>query len=53
MEPEVEALRRSVARGRTYGLDRWALTVVQSLGLQSTLRPRGRLRKQQADDQAG
>jgi putative transposase len=48
-EAELEALRRSVARGRPYGSDRWVQAVVQRLGLQSTIRPRGRPRKQQMD----
>ena len=45
-EAELEALRRSVARGRPYGSDGWVQAVVQRLGLQSTIRPRGRPRKQ-------
>jgi putative transposase len=46
-ETELEALRRSVARGRPYGSDDWVHDVVQRLGLQSTIRSRGRPRKQQ------
>jgi putative transposase len=49
-EAELEALRLSVARGRPYGADAWVEDVVESLGLQSTIRPRGRPRKQQADE---
>jgi putative transposase len=45
-EAELEALRRSVARGCPYGPEAWVQTVVQRLGLQSTIRPRGRPRKQ-------
>src|SRR5713226_687587 len=48
-EAELEAMRRSVARGRPYGSDGWVQAVVQRLGLQSTVRPRGRPRKQQTD----
>lgn len=39
---EVEALRRCVARGRPFGSDRWAAQAASRLGLESTLRPRGR-----------
>jgi putative transposase len=48
-EAELAAMRRSVARGRPYGSDGWVQAVVQRLGLQSTIRPRGRPRKQQPD----
>lgn len=41
-EAELEALRRSVARGRPYGPEAWVDAVVQRLGLQATVRPRGR-----------
>src|SRR5467141_411701 len=46
---ELEAMGRSVARGRPYGSDGWVQAVVQRVGLQSTIRPRGRPRKQQTD----
>jgi putative transposase len=45
-EAELDAVRRSVARRRPYGADAWVQTVARRLGLQSTLRPRGRPRKQ-------
>jgi putative transposase len=45
-EVEVEALRVSVARGRPYGSAGWVEKVVKQLGLQSTVQPRGRPRKQ-------
>ena len=45
-ETELEALRRSVARGRPYGGDAWVQAVVKRLDLQSTVRNRGRPRKQ-------
>jgi putative transposase len=48
-EGELEALRRSVARGCPYGSESWVQAVVQRLGLQSTIRPRGRPRKQPTD----
>ena len=44
-EAELEAVRRSVARGCPYGADSWVQAVVQRLGLQSTIRPRGRPRQ--------
>ena len=42
---EVEALRRSVQRGRPFGGAVWEKQAATRLGLQSTLRPRGRPRK--------
>ncbi len=44
-EAELEALRRSVQRGQPYGGEDWAKRVAQRLGLESTLRARGRPRK--------
>jgi putative transposase len=44
-EPELQALRQSVARGRPYGSAGWVETVVRTLDLQATVRPRGRPRK--------
>jgi putative transposase len=41
-EAELEALRRSVQRGQPYGSETWSKRVAQRLGLESTLRPRGR-----------
>jgi putative transposase len=48
-EAELQALRRSVVRGCPYGSDSWVHGVVQRLGLQSTIRPRGRPRKPPLD----
>jgi putative transposase len=48
-EAELEALRRSVQRGQPYGEELWAERVARRLGLESTLRPRGRPRKAPAD----
>jgi putative transposase len=42
---ELEALRRSVQRGRPYGSDLWCRRIVTRLGLESTIRPPGRPRK--------
>jgi len=39
---EVEALRRCVARGSPYGSEAWRLQITARLGLESTMRPRGR-----------
>ena len=43
---ELEALRRCVNRGTPYGNGGWVEATAQRLQLQSTLRPRGRPRKQ-------
>jgi len=42
---ELEAVRRSVQRGQPYGSELWCERIVQTLGLESTVRPRGRPRK--------
>jgi putative transposase len=44
-EAELEALRRSIARGTPYGSENWVKAIVKRLGLQSTIRPRGRPKK--------
>jgi len=44
-EAELIALRDSVARGTPYGSERWQKATATRLGLESTLRPRGRPRK--------
>jgi REP-associated tyrosine transposase len=44
-EAELEAVRRSVRRGSPFGNPDWQRTTAQRLGLQTTLRPRGRPRK--------
>jgi putative transposase len=43
---ELEALRRSVNRGTPYGKLKWTTATAKSLGLEHTLRPQGRPRKQ-------
>lgn len=44
-EPELSALRRSVQRGTPFGGEAWQLQTAGVLGLQSSLRPRGRPRR--------
>jgi putative transposase len=41
-EVELEALRRSLQRGAPYGDEAWTERTAKRLGLESTLRPRGR-----------
>jgi putative transposase len=41
-EAELAAVRRSVARGAPYGDESWQQATAERLGLQSSLRPRGR-----------
>ena len=45
-EAELEAIRRSVARGRPFGNDRWAQRTAKRFGLESTFRPQGRPHKE-------
>ncbi len=42
---ELEALRTSVQRGRPFGTESWQRRMARRLGLESTLRPRGRPRE--------
>lgn len=42
---ELDALRRSVQRGQPYGSDAWCKRTIARLGLEWTVRPRGRPRK--------
>lgn len=44
---ETQALRRSARRGCPYGDEAWAVGMAEELGLQSTLRPRGRPAKKE------
>jgi putative transposase len=45
LEPEVlKALRNSVQRGTPYGSPKWRARIVDKLGLEHTMRPRGRPR---------
>ncbi len=43
---EMQAVRDCMQRGRPYGDERWTEKMVKQLGLESTIRPRGRPRKQ-------
>ena len=47
---ELDALRRSVRRGRPYGDEAWVAATAEQLGLQSTLRPRGRPMSEKESD---
>jgi putative transposase len=47
---ELEALRRAVARSSPFGTAAWCASTAQRLGLQPSLRPLGRPRKQAAED---
>ena len=42
---ELEAIRRNVQRGRPLGTQRWQRLTAVRLGLEASLRPRGRPRK--------
>ncbi|MCK6457244.1 MAG: transposase [Phycisphaerae bacterium] len=44
---EEQAVRRSVVRGRPFGGEAWVLRMAKRLGLESTIRPRGRPRKKE------
>jgi REP-associated tyrosine transposase len=44
-EQEVEAIRRCIQRSRPYGEERWVKRTARRLGLETTLRPRGRPKK--------
>ena len=44
-EAELEALRESIRRGRPFGSQPWQDRTAKQLGLESSLRPRGRPRK--------
>jgi REP-associated tyrosine transposase len=48
-EAEVAALRECIRRKRPYGDEGWTKTVAGELGLEASLRPRGRPRKQPAE----
>jgi len=44
-EAELEAIRRSVTRGQPYGSETWTRKTAGRLGLESTMRRRGRPRQ--------
>ncbi len=41
-ESELDAIQRSIRRGRPFGDSQWTPTIARRLGLETTLRPRGR-----------
>jgi putative transposase len=45
-DAELEAVRRAVVRNSPFGSPAWSVMTADKLGLQATLRPRGRPRKQ-------
>jgi len=45
-EAELAAIRRSIERGNPLGGEKWTQRAIGQLGLETTLRPRGRPRKQ-------
>jgi REP-associated tyrosine transposase len=49
-QAELEALRRSVNRGTPFGSVPWQVRTAKRLGLESTLRPRGRPKKKRPAD---
>jgi putative transposase len=48
-EAELEALRDCVRRRRPYGDEAWSLRTAREMGLEASLRPRGRPRKERAE----
>ena len=52
-ESELDAVRRAVRRGSPFGSERWQGRVAKRLGLQFTLRPRGRPKKKGQGDSPG
>jgi len=49
IDAEVKRLRESIQRGRPYGTLPWMLNAAKELGLESSLRPRGRPKKSGAE----
>jgi putative transposase len=45
-DAELDAIRAAIRRGRPLGSEQWQKHIAKWLGLESTLRPRGRPRKQ-------
>ncbi len=52
-EEELARIRRSVNRQSPYGDSRWQMRIVKRLGLESTLRPRGRPSRRTVRDGSG
>jgi hypothetical protein len=46
-QAELEAVRQSIARGRPFGSSAWTRRTAARLGIESSLRPRGRPGKRQ------
>jgi putative transposase len=44
-DPDLEAIRTSIARGRPFGSENWMRRMCKRLGLEFTMRPRGRPRE--------
>ena len=49
-EAELEAIRRSLAKGQPFGGETWQAKVTRQLGLAHTFRPRGRPKKEAESD---
>jgi putative transposase len=49
-DKELDAIRKSLARGQPLGSPAWVQKTASDLGLESTIRPRGRPRKQEGDE---
>jgi putative transposase len=52
-EAEMAAIRRSIHRGSPFGSPRWTEKTVADLGLETTLKPRGRPRKSESPRNKG
>ena len=52
-EAELAAVRRSIRRGCPYGDETWTDQAVRTIGLKTTLRPRGRPRKTDREQNKG
>jgi len=50
---ELEAVRRALSRGSPYGSEAWQRRIAKRLGLEYTLRPRGRPKKKEGDSASG
>ena len=46
-ESELEAMSECLKRGKPFGSERWQNQTVKKLGLESTMRPRGRPKKKE------
>jgi putative transposase len=44
-EEELRVMRESISRGKPFGSERWAKMTAKKLGLESSMRPRGRPKK--------